>query len=121
MNTAKHKPEVNEVNCVERVIKITGLTENNTAQLLAEIDSLKGVDHVSIDNKRSELTAVYDASLCNINLIEDVINACGLHIADDWWSQLKESYYEFVDQNVKDNAAHEPWSCHKIPPGRKRK
>ncbi|MDX1301523.1 cation transporter [Photobacterium sp.] len=121
MSTDKHRPGVNEVNCVERLIKIVGLTADNTAQLIAAIDSLQGMDQVSVDEKRSELIVIYDASHCNINLIEDVINGCGLRIADNWWSRMKGSYYQFVDQNVKDNAAHEPWSCHKPPPGSKRK
>lgn len=121
MSTNKHRPGVNEVNCVERSITIMGLDTDKAAQLIAEMDSLQGMDQVSIDEKCSELTVVYDATHCNINLIEDVINACGLRIADNWWSRMKGSYYQFVDQNVKDNAAHEPWSCHKPPPGKKRK
>jgi hypothetical protein len=121
MSTNKHRPSVNEVNCVERSIRVVGLTPDNAAQLREEIDSLQGVAQVSIEEKQAEITIVYDATHCNINLIEDVINACGLRIANNWWSRMKGSYYQFVDQNVKDNAAHEPWSCHKPPPGIKRK
>jgi hypothetical protein len=28
------------------------------------------------------------------------------------WNRIKEDYYRFIDQNVKENAKQKPWSCH---------
>lgn len=30
----------------------------------------------------------------------------------NWWTDFKKGYYKFVDENVKDNVGHQPWSCH---------
>ena len=40
----------------------------------------------------------------------------GLLFAAYEMNQFKEDYYRFVDENVKANAKHVPFSCHKVPP-----
>ena len=51
----------------------------------------------------------------------DVLKKHAVEVSHDWWTRFKTGYYRFVDDNVKDNAGHEPWSCHQSPPGNKRK
>ncbi len=85
-----------------------------------KIDQLFGIDEVSYNIKEGEIHLAYDAANINLDGIEEVIRKHGADVHDDWWTHTKESYYKFVDQNVKDNAAHKPWSCHKVPPGASR-
>jgi hypothetical protein len=40
------------------------------------------------------------------------------HRAGGWWTRFRESWYRFTDENVRDNARREPWSCHRPPPGK---
>jgi len=47
--------------------------------------------------------------------VEEILTKHGIQPRHDWWTHFKEEYYRFVDQNVKDNAQHEPWSCHRTP------
>ena len=74
---------------------------------------IEGMHCESCVSKIQEVLKVIDG-------IEEVIRKHGADVHDDWWTHTKESYYKFVDQNVKDNAAHKPWSCHKVPPGASR-
>jgi hypothetical protein len=59
----------------------------------------------------------YDATHCNLDGIETIIRAHGADISDDFWTKIKEGYYQFVDENIRENAKHKPWSCHRVPPG----
>ena len=34
------------------------------------------------------------------------------HVPNHKHQHVIRDYYRFVDQNVKDNAKQEPWSCH---------
>ena len=47
--------------------------------------------------------------------IENIIKINGADISHDWWTNFKEGYYQFVDENIRDNAKHKPWSCHASP------
>ena len=107
-----HRMKKKEMNC-------TLFTKEENHQLIVqEIDHLLGVDAVSINASESLLNVAYDATKRQLDEIEEIVRKHECDIAHDWWTHFKEGYYKFVDQNVKDNASHEPWSCHKRPPGR---
>ncbi|SFG53002.1 cation transporter [Neptunomonas qingdaonensis] len=119
MNDSQHRLGVCEVNLVVRHLRLDKITVANKDLILAEIDAIYGIDNVSFDDKSAVLNIAYDASRCHLDGIEEIIRQHGADVAHDWWTHVKEGYYKYVDQNVKDNAAHEPWSCHKVPPGKK--
>jgi hypothetical protein len=54
----------------------------------------------------------YDASRLCIDHIEAILARHAIEISHGWWTRFKEDHYRFVDQNIKDNASKEPWSCH---------
>ena len=54
----------------------------------------------------------YDASRLCIDHIETILARHAIEISNSWWNRFKEGHYRFVDQNIKDNASKEPWSCH---------
>lgn len=113
-----HKVGVNENWLMSRHLRLEGSVEKNHQLIVQEVDQLLGVDAVSINLSECLLNVAYDATKRQLDEIEDVVRKYECDIADDWWTHFKESYYKFVDQNVKDNARREPWSCHKRPPGR---
>ncbi|NIB39733.1 cation transporter [Pseudomaricurvus alkylphenolicus] len=114
----QHKVGVNEDSLMVRHLKLEGPVLEHHQLIAQEIEKLLGVDAVSVDPSESLLKVAYDATKRELNEIEEIIRKHECDIADDWWTHFKEGYYKFVDQNVKDNASHEPWSCHKRPPGR---
>jgi hypothetical protein len=115
MNDLNHKVGVKEQNLVVRNIKLSELDEQNQAALLDAIDHTFGIDAVAFNQEKNTLHLAYDATNINLDGIEDIITQHGAEIHDDWWTHIKEDYYKFLDQNVKDNAEHKPWSCHQPP------
>jgi len=117
MTDLDHRVGVRENNLVVRNLRLSKVTNENIDALTAEIDQMLGLDEVSFDRKKQTIHLAYDAVNLNLDGIENVIRKHGADIHDDWWTHTKEEYYKFVDQNMKDNANHVPWSCHKTPPG----
>ena len=121
MGKKEHRLGVSEINLVVRHLKLEPADQNNLQAVVAEVDQLYGLDAISFDEKSHVLNLAYDASRICLDGIEDVLKKHGVEVSHDWWTHFKEGYYKFVDQNVKNNASHEPWSCHQIPPGAGRK
>lgn len=121
MTDLDHRVGVRESNLVVRNLRLSSVTHDNINALIEEIDQLFGLDEVSFNQREKIIHLAYDAANLNLDGIEVVIKKHGVEIHDDWWTHTKEGYYKFCDQNVKDNFEHEPWSCHKTPPGKGRK
>ncbi|PCI63263.1 MAG: hypothetical protein COB35_01325 [Gammaproteobacteria bacterium] len=124
MENSNHRVGVSEMNFVTRHLKLNytkgSADEQQSAEMmLKEIDQTFGVDSVSFADKENNLTVAYDASHFDIEHLEVVLPKYGFEVAHQWWNNLKESYYKFTDQNIKDNAEHQPSCCHKPPTGRK--
>lgn len=121
MSDFDHRVGVKEANLVTRNLRLSNVNDENRKTLMEEIDQLFGIDEASFNVTESAIYLAYDATNINLEGIEDVIKKHGADIHDDWWTHTKEDYYKFVDQNVKDNSEHTPWSCHKTPPGSSKK
>lgn len=117
MSNFDHKVGVTEDNLVIRTLKLEGVTESNSIDIIDEINNTFGVDGVSYNDADKMIHLAYDATHVDLEGIEDMLSKHDIHVSDSWWNHVKEDYYKFVDQNVKDNANHKPWSCHKTPPG----
>ena len=116
MENKKHRLGVSEVNLVARHLKLTDVDTQRIAPALGEIDEIYGMDKVSFDESTQVLNVAYDASRTCIDCIEEILSKYHVEVSHDWWTRFKEGHYRFVDQNVKDNADHVPFSCHKMPP-----
>ena len=110
MSDLDHRVGVSEANLVVRHLKLTGITDGNLLAIVAEIDGTFGIDAVSFEEAKNTLHIGYDATHCNLDGIETIIRAHGADISDDFWTKMKE-------ENIRENAKHKPWSCHRVPPG----
>ncbi|WP_445946512.1 cation transporter [Shewanella sp.] len=117
MTDFDHRVGVKEANLVVRNLRLSKVTDANRNALMEDVDHLFGIDEASFNATDSTIYLAYDATNINLDGIEDIIKKHGAAIHDDWWTHTKEEYYKFVDQNIKDNAEHVPWSCHKPPQG----
>jgi len=117
MSDLEHRPGVSEVNLVVRHLKIEFEKGSSIKAAIDEVNKMYGLDDVSFDEKSHVLNFAYDATHLSLDGIEKVLDKHGLKVSHDWWTRFKEGYYRFVDDNVKDNANHEPWSCHTNPRG----
>ena len=121
MSSKEHRLGVSAVNLVVRHLKLETAAQGVMAAALGEIDQIYGFDGVSFDEKSCVLNLAYDGSRVSIDGVEEMLSKHGISVSHGWWTHFKEGYYRFVDENVKDNARHEPLSCHKVPPGAGRK
>jgi hypothetical protein len=108
----EHRLGVSKVNLVFRHLKLEPSNQQDLHSAIAEIDHLYGLDKVSFDASKRMLNLAYDASRLCIEGIEKILARNSVEISHGWWNRFKEEHYRFVDQNIKDNAAKEPWSCH---------
>jgi hypothetical protein len=121
MTNKKHRLGVAEVNLVVRHLKLELTHADVIAQTIDEINQVYGLDNVFFDEKAHVLNLAYDATRTNIDCIEALLSNHDIQVSHDWWTHFKEGYYRFVDENIKENARHEPWNCHKTPLNIKRK
>ncbi|HSH49810.1 MAG TPA: cation transporter [Halomonas sp.] len=108
----KHRLGVREVTLVTRKLKLEPSDQQDLQSAIAEIDQLFGLDSVSFDDRKQMLRLAYDALRISIECIEEILTRYSIEISHGWWNRYKRDHYRFVDQNIKDNAAKEPWSCH---------
>ena len=116
MKEKEHRLGVSEANLVQRHLKLGDVNSSRIVLAISEIDEIYGMDKVSFDESSQMLDVAYDASRTCIDCIEEILGKHHIEISHDWWTRFKEGHYRFVDQNVKDNAEHVPFNCHKIPP-----
>lgn len=121
MSDLDHKVGVKEANLVKRTLALTGLQENERTPMCEEIAQLLGIDEVSFEQQSEKLSIAYDPTHVDLDDIEGIVQRHGAEIAANWWNRVKTGYYRFVDQNVRDNAKHQPHCCHKLPPGHQRR
>ncbi|WP_280549196.1 MULTISPECIES: cation transporter [unclassified Halomonas] len=112
MSKQERRLGVSEVNLVTRKLKLEPCNEEALGLAIGEIDEVYGVDRVDYDTDKRRLSLAYDASRLCIDHIEAILDRHAIEISNDWWTRFKEDHYRFVDQNIKDNASKEPWSCH---------
>lgn len=112
MSDRNHRLGVSEASLVTRKLKVEPETAACISAAVTEIDSMYGVDNVFYDPKHKKIALAYDARRLSIEDIEEVMVRHGVDISSGRWNRVKEDYYRFVDQNVKDNAKQKPWSCH---------
>lgn len=115
MNDLAHRFGVKEENLVVRHLKLEGITQANKDEILDRIDHVIGIDSVSFDEESATLILAYDATHCDLALFQQLIQEQGADLSHTMWTRVKEGYYKYVDQNVKDNAEHDPYCNNALP------
>jgi len=118
MSDMDHRPGVREAYLVKRHLKLEALDAARAEAIAQEINRLVGVDKVALDKSSGRLDVAYDAAHLRIEQLEEIVRKYGSDLDHGWWTHFKEGWYRFTDQNVRDNAQHEPWSHHRIMPRR---
>lgn len=112
-----HKAGIHVAFLVKRKVKLTGLANQELVALTTEIESLKGIDQIEFDVERGLMKASYDASITNIDIILETLKQHSIEPSKGWWNRYKLDWDRQIDQNVRENAKHEPHCCSKPPAG----
>ena len=115
----QHRTAVNKGFLTKHKLKLTDLNHVNAQEIEIELDTLVGVDGVWIDLRKSTIKIAYDASHHDIDEMVDVIRKHGADVSKDRWNQWRLSWERQTDQNIQENAKHQPHCCNKLPPGRR--
>lgn len=113
MNKLAHRPGVSETDLVTRKLRLQPSSLQQIDAAIEAIDSMFGLDCIEFDQQTAELHLAYDASHLGLDAIEQVLQEYGIRTGQSFWLRLRYGYYRYVDQNIKDNKHHKPWSCHK--------
>lgn len=116
MSDTHHKPGVHEAYLVKRHLALESLDAEKAAAIAQEIEPLIGVDSLTLDPDSRRLDIAYDASVLQLEQIEEIVRRHGSDLDHGWWTRFKEGWYRYTDQNIQDNAKHEPFCCSKVPP-----
>lgn len=112
MSQTKHRLGVSEATLVRRKLKLASCEAANVNAAIEEIDRVFGMDSVSFDARPSILSLSYDASRTCLDCVEEILARHQVRVSDTLWMRTKQSFYHFVDQNVKENVNRDVHSCH---------
>ncbi len=102
---------------VHRSIRIPSLV--HAADVLAiehAISELNGVIKAVANVRKQRLDVRYNAAQLSYQRILEILEETGFPPRSDWWSRLKGSWYDFSEENIRDNAKAPPPSCCNKPP-----
>ncbi|TVZ37455.1 hypothetical protein P886_1796 [Alteromonadaceae bacterium 2753L.S.0a.02] len=119
MSGKQHRLGVSENSLVVRHLKLEACGASAMAQVISEIDKIYGLEAVSFDENTRVLHIAYDAARICLECIESVLEKYDVEISHDWWTNFKEGYYRFFDQNIKDNMHSKPLGCHSTSASRR--
>jgi hypothetical protein len=83
---------------------------------VAAVNAIAGVRAVEVNVEKRRLIACYDARLTNYQEICATLGRAGYPAEGGRWSRLKESWFSFVDANLRENASAPPPACCNKPP-----
>ncbi len=112
---SQHQEGINPGFETSHTLSLDGLNAQNATQIAEGLEALPWVDHVQLKVGKQSLKISYEASHHNIDEVIAVIEQHGAAIKDSWWSRTRLGWQRQTDENIKDNARHEPHCCNKIP------
>jgi cation transport ATPase len=112
---SEHQSGINPGFVTKHTLSLNGLDQDNATSIARDLRELPGMDRVKILEARQMLIVSYDASHHSIDDIIAIVEKHRISIKDNWWSRIKLGWQRQTDQNLKDNAKHEPHCCNKIP------
>lgn len=102
---------------VRRCIKIPALSQAaDAATVVAAVGELPGVHSVITDLDQHQIVVDYDASQSSYQEIVQTLKGAGLSPANGWWDRMKGGWYQYTDENARENAKAPPPSCCNKPP-----
>jgi copper chaperone CopZ len=102
---------------VRRRIKIPVLQNTaDTEEVESTVGELPGVRNVTLDLNKHQVIVHYDASQSSYREIVQTMQDAGFPPSDSWWNRIKGGWYQYTDENARDNAkAPTPACCNKPP------
>lgn len=102
---------------VRRKIKLQSMRHRADAMAIERaLDDLPGVVKAAADVEKNRVVVRYNASQQNYRNIVETMEKTGFPPLDSWWCRFKRNWYQFSDENARDNAKAPPPACCSKPP-----
>lgn len=111
----EHRQGINPGFLTKHTFRLTGVEYANIRELVTELETQPWVDKVWLSNDKQSLKIAYEASLHSIDELIAIIEKHGALIRENWWSSLKIGWQRQTDENIRNNARHQPHCCNKVP------
>lgn len=72
---------------------------------------MEGVSRVQLQPEKNQVVVQYDAAQLDVQRVAAVLSGAGCPLANTFRSRLKQAWYGFLDENIRDNAAAPPKPC----------
>lgn len=116
--TKAHKTTNQEQFLLRRKLTVEGLTEVQWEDFIQELNHHPCVDFAE-GKPKGQLVVTFDGTHWSTDELVGLIEAHGGRLKGGWWQRRRLAWYQFMDDNVRANAKHEPFCCSKIPPMKK--
>lgn len=100
---------------VNRRIAVASGSPEQLHQAIQRLREMAPVIDVELD-RQNRLHVVYDASRLGMREIESLLGNSGITTGNGFWSNLKQGWYRFLDDNARDNARSGGGACCNRPP-----
>lgn len=100
---------------VNRRIAVASGSPEQLHQAIQRLREMAPVIDVELD-RQNRLHVVYDASRLGMREIESLLGNSGITSGNGLWSNLKQEWYRFLDDNARDNARSGGGACCNRPP-----
>lgn len=102
---------------VRRKIKLQSMRHAADGMAVERVlGELPGVVNVAAEIDKDRVVVRYNASQQNYRNIVETMEKTGFPPLDSWWNRLKRNWYQFSDENARDNAKAPPPACCSKPP-----
>jgi len=103
---------------VKRHFTLRAVTHERDAQVITEhLGNLPGVRGTETSIRRHRVTVVYDITRLDYRLVLDALEEIGFPAPETWWSRLKTSWLQSLDETGRENANAPPAPCCSNPRG----
>ncbi|RQW62609.1 hypothetical protein [Vibrio viridaestus] len=123
MSEYNHRVGVREKFLVKRRLKIDQRNsgEEGVQSAIEALDVMFGLDDVSYVMKKQTIEVAYDVGHLSLAEIRQTLSEQAVKENRGLLNRIRLSYYQYLDQNIRDNMAQEPWSCHMSSPSGNKK
>ena len=102
---------------VKRKVKVPSLQKYQQFDAISELlITVSGVKNVLESVQKKYIIISYDATKVNYCFLLEKLGSAGFQVSISYWQSIKRICYQFIDDNIKNNAkAPAPACCNKVP------
>nr|VFJ70440.1 MAG: Heavy-metal-associated domain-containing protein [Candidatus Kentron sp. FW] len=101
---------------ITRTILVTGMSGDVCELTIQQnLDALPGVRKARANHRTGRVKFTYDPTITRLKTVEGKLLALGYPADDSFWARKKREWLTFMEQNKRDNLAHQGHCCSKLP------